>query len=147
MELPIKIQGVIYSKANNKLEYLIIKRCEADGGFWQGVTGTLEEGETLKNCLIREIKEELGIVNINDISDLKQTLQWAKKTGFMITEYVYAVELNKEVDIILSEEHDESKWCDFEEAYEKLGKENNKNTLKMINGELLDAMPKKCLMN
>ena len=41
MELPIKVQGVIYSKKNDKTEYLIIKRCESDGGFWQGVTGTL----------------------------------------------------------------------------------------------------------
>ncbi len=135
MELPIKVQGVMYSK-DNKLEYLIIKRCEADGGFWQGVTGTLEEGESLKDCLIREIKEELGITDIINISELKQTLQWAKKSGFMITEYVYAVELKRDSKIILSEEHDDYKWCSFTEAYDMLGKDNNKNTLKIINEEL-----------
>lgn len=137
-ELPIKVQGVMYSKVDNKLEYLIIKRSEDDGGFWQGVTGTLEEGEKLKECLIREINEELGITDIKNISELKQTLQWAKKSGFMITEYVYAVELNKDANVVLSEEHDDYKWCNFEEAYETLGKDNNKNTLKILNGELLD---------
>ena len=136
MELPIKVQGVMYSKNSNNLEYLIIKRCENDGGFWQGVTGTLEEGENLKECLIREISEELGITEIKNISDLKQTLQWAKKTGFIITEYVFSVELDRNIDITLSEEHDDYKWCTFEEAYETLEKENNKNTLKMINEEL-----------
>ncbi len=136
MELPIKVQGVMYSKSKDKLEYLIIKRCEADGGFWQGVTGTLEEGETLNDCLIREIKEELGITKIKNISSLKQTLQWAKKTGFMITEYVFAVKLDKRVKVTLSEEHDEYKWCGFNEAYNTLGKDNNKNTLKLINEEL-----------
>lgn len=79
MELPIKVQGVMYSKNNDKIEYLIIKRSEKDGGFWQGVTGTLEEGEKLKECLIREIKEELGIVNINKISEIEEIIQWAKK--------------------------------------------------------------------
>lgn len=53
MELPIKVQGAMYSRNNEKLEYLIVKRSVNDGGFWQGVTGTLAEGETLINCLIR----------------------------------------------------------------------------------------------
>ena len=136
MELPIKVQGVMYSKNNDKIEYLIIKRSEKDGGFWQGVTGTLEEGEKLKECLIREIKEELGIVNINKISEIEEIIQWAKKTGFMITEYVFSVELDRNINITLSEEHDDYKWCDFNEAYQWLGKDNNKNTLKMINEKL-----------
>lgn len=136
MELPIKVQGVMYSRNKEKLEYLIIKRSANDGGFWQGVTGTLEEGETLINCLIREIREELGIENIKNISEIKQTIQWAKQNGFMITEYVFAVELDKNSKIILSEEHDDCKWCSFEEAYKNLEKENNKNTLKILNEEL-----------
>lgn len=136
MELPIKVQGVMYSKNNDKIEYLIIKRSEKDGGFWQGVTGTLEEGEKLKECLIREIKEELGIVNINKISEIEETIQWAKKTGFMITEYVFSVELDRNINVTLSEEHDDYKWCDFNDSYQLLGKDNNKNTLKMINEKL-----------
>lgn len=136
MKLPIKVQGVMYSKNNDKIEYLIIKRSEKDGGFWQGVTGTLEEGEKLKECLIREIKEELGIVNINKISEIEETIQWAKKTGFMITEYVFSVELDRNINVTLSEEHDDYKWCDFNDSYQLLGKDNNKNTLKMINEKL-----------
>ena len=136
MELPIKVQGVMYSKENDKIEYLIIKRCKADGGFWQGVTGTLEEGEKLKDCLVREIKEELGITEIKNISELKQTIQWAKKSGFMITEYVFSVELDRNSKVTLSCEHDDYKWCDFEKAYDMLGKDNNKNTLKIMNEEL-----------
>lgn len=136
MELPIKVQGVIYSKENDKVEYLIIKRCIKDGGFWQGVTGTLEDGEKVVECLKREINEELGITNIVYISELKEVLQWSKKSGFVITEYVYAVEINKNSKIILSEEHDDYMWCDFDKAYGMLEKSNNKNTLKMINMEL-----------
>lgn len=135
MELPIKVQGVIYAEENNRRDYLIIKRCENDGGFWQGVTGTVEEGELLVDCLIREIKEELGVKkeDIAKISQILQIIQWEKKNGFVVTEYVYAVQINRRQKIWLSDEHVEYKWCDFSKAYNTLGKENNKNTLKFVN--------------
>ena len=112
----------------------IIKRREKDGGFWQGVTGTVEEGELLTDCLTREIKEELGIEkeDIAKISQILQTIQWKKQNGFVITEYVYAVKIDRGQEIWLSDEHVEYKWCDFDEAYNTLGKENNKNTLKFV---------------
>lgn len=134
MELPIKVQGVIYAEGNKKRNYLIIKRREKDGGFWQGVTGTVEEGELLTDCLTREIKEELGIKkeDIAKISQILQTIQWKKQNGFVITEYVYAVKIDRKQEIWLSDEHVEYKWCDFDEAYNTLGKENNKNTLKFV---------------
>jgi NUDIX domain len=86
--------------------------------------------------LIREIKEELGITYINNISEIKETIQWAKKTGFIITEYVFLIEIDRNINIILSDEHEDYKWCEFNEAYQLLEKENNKNTLKLINSEL-----------
>lgn len=134
MELSIKVQGVIYAEENKKRNYLIIKRREKDGGFWQGVTGTVEEGELLTDCLTREIKEELGIEkeDIANISQILQTIQWKKQNGFVITEYVYAVKIDRGQEIWLSDEHVEYKWCDFDEAYNTLGKENNKNTLKFV---------------
>ena len=74
MELPIKVQGVIYAEGNKKRNYLIIKRREKDGGFWQGVTGTVEEGELLTDCLTREIKEELGIEKEDNLADRKSVV-------------------------------------------------------------------------
>lgn len=54
----------------------------------------------------------------------------------MITEYVFSVELDRNINVTLSEEHDDYKWCDFNDSYQLLGKDNNKNTLKMINEKL-----------
>ena len=138
MELPIKVQGVIYAEENKQREYLLIKRCEKDGDFWQGVTGTVEEGELLVECLTREIEEELGIKREDgvEISQILQTLQWKKQNGFVITEYVYAVKINRRQEIQLSDEHVEYKWCDFDEAYDTLEKENNKNTLKFVDANV-----------
>ncbi len=61
MELPIKTQGIIFKKENDIIKYLLLKRTEKDGGFWQPMTGTLNDGESLKECLMRELEEETGI--------------------------------------------------------------------------------------
>jgi dATP pyrophosphohydrolase len=41
-------------------EYLLLKRTPALGGFWQGVTGGVEVGETLAQAARREVVEETG---------------------------------------------------------------------------------------
>ncbi|TPW14288.1 MAG: 7,8-dihydro-8-oxoguanine triphosphatase [bacterium] len=46
-------------------DYVLIARRLAEahlGGFWEFPGGTREEGETLEECLVREIKEELDLV-------------------------------------------------------------------------------------
>ena len=48
----------------------------------------------------------------------------------------FSVEIDRNIDITLSEEHVDYKWCEFDEAYRMLEKDNNKDTLKMINNEL-----------
>ena len=41
-------------------EYLLLRRTTARGGFWQGVTGGLEAGESLAQAARREVWEETG---------------------------------------------------------------------------------------
>ena len=61
----------------------------------------------------------------------------AKKNGFIITEYVYSVRINKQQNIRLSDEHTEFGWYNFDTAYNMLEKDNNRKTLKYINDKLL----------
>ncbi|MDZ4806022.1 MAG: 8-oxo-dGTP diphosphatase MutT [Candidatus Eisenbacteria bacterium] len=45
-------------------EYVLIARRLAEahlGGFWEFPGGTREDGESLEECLVREIKEELDL--------------------------------------------------------------------------------------
>ena len=62
MRLPIQVQGILFRTINGKAQYLLLKRIKE--GFWQPVTGGIEEGETKIEALKREVREETGIKNI-----------------------------------------------------------------------------------
>ena len=48
-------------------KYLVSRRPREDENVWEFPGGTLEEGETLQDCLKREISEELGMdVEVGD---------------------------------------------------------------------------------
>ena len=136
LEMPFKIEAILYSKSSdNKVEYLLIKRTPEDGGYWQPVTGTLDNGEKLHDCLFREINEETGVdkSQIKSLSPILYKFDWKNKRDETILEFVYAVEIDGNQEITLSpEEHDDLQWCDFDSAMETLFTDNNKNALKVI---------------
>ena len=61
---PIEVTAAIIEK-NGK--YLVSRRSREDENVWEFPGGTQEEGETLQECLKREISEELGMdVEVGD---------------------------------------------------------------------------------
>lgn len=55
-------RGIIYTNNKNKTLFLIIK---AKKGYWQFPQGGIENDETPKEALKREIYEETGLNNVN----------------------------------------------------------------------------------
>ncbi len=127
-KLPIRFEAIPFVKKGSSFRFLLVKRVPVDGGFWQPITGTLESHESLKECLYRELKEEISITkkDVNNLTDVFFTFTWSKGET-VITEYVFGVELMNEREIALSDEHEDQRWCSFEEAIELLEKDNNKN--------------------
>ncbi len=73
---------------NRKGEVLIAQRLEGDmlGGLWEFPGGKQEPGETIMECIARELKEELGI-NV-DVGDFLMTVKHAY-SHFTMTMHVY----------------------------------------------------------
>lgn len=137
MDLPIKVEGILYAKRGNDVHFLLIKRVPEDGGFWQPLTGTLEDGEKLNDCLKRELLEEIGVNEPKYITEEVYRFDWKNKSNQTIIEIVFGVEVTYKQKITLSDEHDDCRWCSYAEAIATLEKENNKKSLQMFYYRLL----------
>lgn len=97
-------------KENKEIFYILVKRNEKRGGFWQAITGGEEDfdGNDLKKTVIREIKEELAInISKKQIFKIPYSFKFIDKEGIEKTEYCFGVvlTLKQKKNISLSEEH------------------------------------------
>lgn len=139
MRLPIQIQAIIFRKNGNNYQFLMLKRIQSKGGFWQVVTGGMEEGEERIQTLKREVEEETSITEfkriIEDVDFFKFNIHLDGKPA-EVEEYVYGVEIEFEIEPVFDHniylEHDEYRWCSFEEATKLLKWDTNKKSLKKL---------------
>lgn len=78
-----------------KDELLMLNRAYAPTlGLWNGVGGKLEDGETVIECIVREIGEETGIkVESGQVQD-KDIVSWEVDGLFNGGMHVYLVDIN-----------------------------------------------------
>ncbi len=96
---------------------LVVQRDDADseGGKWAFPGGTLEKGETLKEAMFREIKEEIGIrLKDEDIAYLKKIYVKYPKKDFIY--HMFYAELKDMPQIKLNKELKGYLWLSSEEA-------------------------------
>ena len=123
---------------NNDWEYLILKRIPAGGGFWQAVTGGVEDNEEYYQSAVRELREETGFapdkIEPVDYSytfpvdpQMRKLYDQPVET---ITEVVFLARIKPGIDPTLDPiEHDDWKWCDFDEAVRTVYWPGNKESL------------------
>lgn len=144
MRKPKQVLVFLYRKNEDEnYEYCIFYRDKLK--FWQGISGGVEDNESLIETVKREVFEETGII-VDDIYQLSSISSlpvvdvmgeffWGNDV-YVVPEYSFGVSLEN-YDIHLSSEHKEYKWCLFEEAYEKLKFDSNKTALWELNQRLL----------
>ena len=125
-KVPVSVLVVIHTPA---LEVLLLERADRPG-FWQSVTGSQHEGETLQQTALREIAEETGL----DASRYPLT-DWHKQNQYEIyrvwrsryapgvthnTEHVFSLQLPGPLPIGLApREHLRYEWLPWREAADK----------------------------
>jgi dihydroneopterin triphosphate diphosphatase len=143
VRLPIQVQGILFRKIYREIQYLLLKRTPEKEGFWQPVTGGLEEGETRVEALEREVWEETGIKNAARIIENVDYFEYSGahfiKGYDFIKEYVFGVEVHPNERIVIDgNEHSQFRWCSFQEALELLKWDENKKALSRLN-EILSS--------
>jgi 8-oxo-dGTP pyrophosphatase MutT (NUDIX family) len=138
MRLPVQVQGILFRKINRGIQFLLLKRTPEKEGFWQPVTGGLEEGETKVEALKREVWEETGIKNVVGIVENVDYFEYSEadfiKGYDFIKEYVFGVEVEPDERVALDgKEHSEYRWCGIQEALQLLHWKENKEALKKLN--------------
>lgn len=114
------------------MEYLLLKRLPDRNGFWQPVTGGLEDGETKTEALHREVREETGIRN--PLGVIENLYYFEFHDPNRNEEYVYGVEVSPMEKVVLDgKEHSQHRWCSFQEALQLLHWKENKEALKKLN--------------
>lgn len=120
---PVSVLVVIHTP---DLQVLLLERA-AHPGYWQSVTGSLEEGERLIETAVREVREETGIdASQSQFKDWQITntfeifTEWRHRYGPGVThntEHVFSLEVTEVPPVKLSpSEHLDYRWLPWREA-------------------------------
>ena len=132
-----QVEVIIFKLIDHKPVFLLLKRHPERGGFWQPVTGGVEADEDLRVAALREMEEETGIRDTIKVLENVHYFEFEANGGYGWTkEYVYGVEVNKKVQVVISDEHTEMKWCSLEESLDLLKYESNREGFRKIAGML-----------
>ena len=121
--------AIIFLRKNDTFYFLLL---HYDAGHWDLAKGHIEEGETLKETVIREVKEETGIDDLKFIPDFQDKTEYyftSKGKKIFKTNKLFLAETKKE-EINLSFEHKSFVWLPYHKALEKITFENTKKVLK-----------------
>jgi len=136
---PVSVLVVIHTP---DLRILLLER-RLHPGYWQSVTGSQEEGESLIACAAREVEEETGIAaGQSDFTDWQLTntfeifAEWRHRYAPGITrnsEHVFSLEVAQALPVsIAPDEHLNYLWLPWREAAEKCFSWSNRDAILML---------------
>ena len=120
--------GAVVFVKNAEILYLLL---QYEAGHWDFVKGNVEPNESEKDTVLRELKEETGIVATQTIEGFRERIiYYYRRQGSTV--YKEVVFFIIEVDtkkVTLSFEHVGFDWLNYERALEKLTFKNAKDVL------------------
>jgi dATP pyrophosphohydrolase len=139
---PVSVLVVIHTP---ELQVVLLERA-LHAGFWQSVTGSQEDGESLIATALREVEEETGISvpeqrirdwNINNRFEI--FAEWRHRYAPGVSqniEHVFSLEVPTPLTIRLAPaEHLNYLWLPWQEAAEKCFSWSNRDAILMLPGK------------
>lgn len=122
---------------NNEIFYAVFRRELSTGGYWQGIAGGGEIGESSLDAAKREAFEEAGIKQDSEYIKLDSCamipvvnvcgFKWGKDV-LVIPECCFGVKVEDD-QLQISSEHLEYKWLKYSDASNILHWDSNKSAL------------------
>ena len=129
--------GAIVFVKNVEVNYLLL---HYEAGHWDFVKGNVEPSESERDTVIRELREETGIVDARFIEGFREKVEYFyRRQGATIHKEVvfFLIETHTE-KIELSHEHVGYAWLNHQRALERLTFKNAKDVLQKAH-DLLKA--------
>jgi 8-oxo-dGTP pyrophosphatase MutT (NUDIX family) len=120
--------GAVVFLKSTTVNYLLL---HYEAGHWDFVKGNVEPNESERDTVIRELREETGIVDARFIEGFREKVEYFyRRQGATIHKEVifFLIETHTE-KVELSYEHVEYTWLDYQRAIEKLTFKNAKDIL------------------
>ncbi|HKB83872.1 MAG TPA: dihydroneopterin triphosphate diphosphatase [Burkholderiales bacterium] len=138
-KIPVSVLVVVHTP---DLQVLLIERVDRPG-FWQSVTGSQEQGETLRQTALRELAEETGLDaqagvltdwNMRNEFEIYPEWRWRYAPGVTRNiEHVFGLCVPKPVPATLSpREHLAYAWLPHDRAAEKVFSWSNARVLRSL---------------
>ncbi|HXV38935.1 MAG TPA: NUDIX domain-containing protein [Nitrosopumilaceae archaeon] len=123
--------AVLFNETDSGKVFLLLNY---PSGHWDFVKGNIEDKETPHQTVVREIREETGITDVEFIDGFEDKIEYHyQRDGNLIhKEVIFFLAKTKTIDVKISHEHLGYVWLSFDEALKKLTYKNAKNILNKI---------------
>ncbi|HEU0282631.1 MAG TPA: dihydroneopterin triphosphate diphosphatase [Gallionella sp.] len=140
---PVSVLVVIHTAA---LDVLLLERADHPG-YWQSVTGSRDDEESLRDTAIREVGEETGLdAHLYRLSDWQTQNhyeiypRWRHRYAPGVTqnaEHVFGLELPGRIPVKVSpREHLGYVWLPWQQAAEKVFSPSNRAAILQLPGKV-----------
>ena len=121
--------GIILFNDNESRKFLLLNY---PSKHWDFVKGKMENGETSHETALRETKEETGISDVEFLDGFEEEIEYyfRAENQDIHKKVIFFLGKTKTLDIILSHEHLDFIWLDYDNALNKITYDNAKNLLK-----------------
>ena len=119
--------AVVFFKSDSQIKYLLLD-CS---NRWNFVKGGMETNESEKQTVVRELKEETGIIDAQFIEGFRESIEYVyHRQGLPVHKVVVLYLMEACSDTVkLSFEHKGYIWLDHKHATEKLSFRNGRDIL------------------